>query len=273
MKLAFVTCVQLGLSCMEAIYDAGGELVQAFTLKDDCSINKSGRVFIDKFCEEHSIDLFKLNHINDKEVIDIIKKKEIDWLFIIGWSQIAGRRLLNTPLRGVLGMHPTLLPTGRGRAAIPWAIIKGLQETGVTLFKLDEGVDTGPILDQQVIKLDETIDAMKLYDFVDSAHISLMRKAIPNILQDTVQMSTQDESKATEWPGRKPEDGLIDLKGSVDDAHRLIRAVTKPYPGAFVFINCEKYIIWQAQKVSGVTSNLCLEFRDGVLECLAWEKA
>ena len=272
MKLAFVTCVQLGLSCMEAIYDAGGELVQAFTLKDHRAVNKSGRVYIDKFCEEYSIDLFKLNHVNDQEVIDIIKEKEIDWLFIIGWSQIAGSELLNAPHRGVLGMHPTLLPIGRGRAAIPWSIIKGLKETGVSLFKLDEGVDTGPILDQQIIKLDDTIDAMKLYNFVDRAHISLMRKAIPNILQDTIQMSIQDESKATEWSGRKPEDGLIDLKGSVDDAHRLIRAVTKPYPGAFIFINCEKHIIWQAKKVSRVTSNLCLEFRDGILECQSWEK-
>ena len=272
MKLAFVTCVQLGLSCMEAIYDAGGELVQAFTLKDDRAVNKSGRVYIDKFCEEHSIDLFKLNHVNDKEVIDIIKEKEIDWLFIIGWSQIAGKELLHTPRRGVLGMHPTLLPRGRGRAAIPWAIIKGLEETGVSLFKLDEGVDTGPILDQQVIKLNDTIDAKKLYDLVNHAHISLMRKAIPNILQDTIQMSIQDESKATEWAGRKPEDGVIDLKGSVENAHRLVRAVTKPYPGAFVFIDGEKYLIWQAQKVSRVTKNLCLEFRDGILECLSWDK-
>lgn len=273
MKLAFVTCVQLGLSCMEAIYESGGELVQAFTLKDDRAVNKSGRVYIDKFCEEHAIDLFKLNHVNDKEVLDIIKEKEIDWLFIIGWSQIAGRELLNTPKRGVLGMHPTLLPIGRGRAAIPWAIIKGLEKTGVTLFKLDEGVDTGPILDQQVIELNESIDAMKLYNLVDRAHILLMNKVIPNILQDSVEMFVQDEDKATEWHGRKPEDGLIDLNGSVEDAHRLIRAVTQPYPGAFVFIDSEKYIIWQARKVSNLTSKLCLEFSDGILECLAWEKA
>lgn len=273
MKLAFVTCVQLGLSCMEAIYEAGGELVQAFTLKDVRATNKSGRVYIDKFCEEHEIDLFKLNHVNDQEVIDIIKEKEIDWLFIIGWSQIAGKELLNAPKKGVLGMHPTLLPIGRGRAAIPWAIIKGLEQTGVTLFKLDDGVDTGPILDQQIIELDETTDAMKLYDLVDSAHILLMKKVIPNILQDSVDMSVQDESKATEWHGRKPEDGLIDLNASVEDAHRLIRAVTKPYPGAFIIINNEKHIIWQARKVSKVTADFCLEFPDGILECVSWEKA
>ncbi|KGJ94237.1 formyltransferase family protein [Thalassotalea sp. ND16A] len=272
MKLAFVTCVQLGLSCMEALYEAGGELVQAFTLEDDRAVNKSGRVYIDKFCKEHSIDLFKLNHVNDQEVINIIKEKEIDWLFIIGWSQIAGKELLDAPKKGVLGMHPTLLPVGRGRAAIPWAIIKGLEETGVTLFKLDEGVDTGPILDQQVIKLDDEMDSSKLYDLVDHAHIQLMSKVTPHILQDTVEMKVQDESKATEWYGRKPEDGAIDLNGSVVDADRLIRAVTSPYPGAFTFIDNEKYVIWRAQKVDKPTSNLCLEFSDGVLECLNWEK-
>lgn len=272
MKLAFVTCVQLGLSCMEAIYEAGGHLVQAFTLKDERAVNKSGRVYIDKFCEEHSVDLYKLDHINDQEVLDIIKEKEIDWLFIIGWSQIACSELLEIPKKGVLGMHPTLLPTGRGRAAIPWAIIKGLKETGVTLFKLDAGVDTGPVLAQEVISLHESIDATKLYQLVDAAHVQLIKRVMPDILKDTVKLAIQDESLATEWPGRKPDDGLIDLNGSVTAADRLIRGLTNPYPGAFVFINNEKHIIWKAKKVSRLTSNLCLEFPDGILECLSWEK-
>ena len=143
MKFGFVTCVELGLSCMEEIYAAGGELDLAITLHDDRAINKSGRVYLDDFCGARGIDLVKVRHINDSEAIEAIRSREIDWLFIIGWSQIAGPQVLAAPTHGVHGIHPTLLPEGRGRAPIPWAILKGLKETGVTLFKLDEGVDTG----------------------------------------------------------------------------------------------------------------------------------
>lgn len=270
MKLGFVTCVQLGLSCMEALYKAGGELCVAMTLKDERAKEKSGRVYIDDFCNNKGIDLYKIKHINNDEVVGLIEKYELDWLFIIGWSQIANKRLLDSPSKGVLGMHPTLLPNGRGRAAIPWAIIKGLDKTGVTLFKLDEGVDTGPVLSQFEIPLSSQITSTQLYQQVDVAHVELMKKVIPKILQDSVKLQIQDESKATTWLGRKPEDGELDLKGSVYDAEKLVRAVTKPYPGAFVQIDAVKYIIWKAQIVNEETKNFCIKFSDGFLECIEW---
>src|SRR6266496_1733341 len=145
MRFGFVTCVQLGLACMEEIYAAGGCLDLAITLRDELAQTKSGRIYLDKFCEERRIDLVKIKHVNDSQSIGAIKEKGLDWLFIIGWSQIAGPLVLDAPKRGVLGIHPTLLPAGRGRAPIPWAILKGLKQTGVTLFKLDAGIDTGPI--------------------------------------------------------------------------------------------------------------------------------
>ncbi|MGI2104665.1 formyltransferase family protein [Shewanella frigidimarina] len=271
MKLGFVTCVQLGLSCMEAIYDAGGKLQVAITLKDEKAKSKSGRVFLDKFCQSKSIELVKIDHINDDNVIDVIKKYDLDWLFIIGWSQIAKKRLLDTPKLGVLGMHPTLLPKGRGRASIPWAIIKGLDETGVTLFKLDEGVDTGAILSQHKIPLNDSTTSTELYQLVSDAHSNLMKSIIPNILSGNVNLQEQDNAAATVWEGRTPKDGEIDLKDSIVNAERLVRATTKPYPGAFVMREGKKYIIWKAQVVKKYTDGLCLEFKDGFLECLEWE--
>ena len=133
MRFGFVTCVELGLSCMQAIYDAGGHLDLAITLPDDRAVSKSGRVYLDTFCNAHAIPLIKSPNINDETVISAVREHEIDWLFIIGWSQIAHAEILAAPTRGALGMHPTLLPEGRGRAAIPWAILKGLHQTGQTL--------------------------------------------------------------------------------------------------------------------------------------------
>lgn len=268
-KLGFVTCVQLGLSCMAALYESGGTLDLAITLNDDQAKQKSGRVYLDDFCQQHNIPLVKSSHVNNQDVMQAIQEADLDWLFIIGWSQIASLELLQTPKQGVLGMHPTLLPQGRGRAAIPWAIIKGLEKTGVTLFKLDEGVDTGPILAQLEIPLHDKIDATDLYQQVDEAHVNLMKQVIQDIYTDKVQLQEQDDSLATEWPGRKPEDGEINLQGSVQDAEKLVRALTSPYPGAFFYQDTQKTIIHKATVVTAkpdaVQSNSYLEFKDGYL--------
>lgn len=272
MKFGFVTCVQLGLSCMEAIYDAGGDLALAVSLTDDKAVSKSGRVFLDQFCRDHDIPLVKSPHVNDDQVVAAITQAEIDWLFIIGWSQIAGAKVLAAPRLGVFGMHPTLLPEGRGRAAIPWAILKNLQKTGVTLFEMDEGVDSGPIALQVEIPIDLNTDATELYKYVDLAHVQVIREAIPKILSGELILREQDNAKATVWPGRKPEEGEIDLAGSVHDAHRLIRAVTRPYPGAFFYQDSVKIVVWSARVVAFSESDKSvgnkaerLEFSDGVL--------
>lgn len=272
MKFGFVTCVQLGLSCMEAIYEVGGKLALAVTLLDDKAVGKSGRVYLDEFCAKHDIPLLKIAHVNDPEVISAITGAEIDWLFIIGWSQIAGPALLGAPRLGVLGMHPTLLPVGRGRAAIPWAILKGLQKTGVTLFKMDHGVDTGPIALQIEIPIDSATDATALYKEVNLAHVKIIHEVIPRIISGGLTLRAQNDEEATVWPGRKPADGEIDLSGSVHDAQRLIRAVTRPYPGAYFYKDLSKVVVWSARVANCCESDNCsesklsrLEFRDGAL--------
>lgn len=247
MRMAFATCVQLGLSCIEEIYRIGGKLDLLITLKDEKAKNKSGRIYLDDFSNKHNIPLLKINNINDREVINALKEYEIDWLFIIGWSQIAKKEVLETPKCGCIGMHPTLLPQGRGRAAIPWAILKDLKETGVTMFKLDEGVDTGDIIGQGVIKLDERITATELYRKVNDMHITLISKYWDDIANNNIKLTKQNEAEATVWPGRKPEDGEIFNSMTMDEADRLVRAVTRPYPGAFYRDGDRTIRIWSAK--------------------------
>jgi methionyl-tRNA formyltransferase len=276
MRFGFVTCVQLGLSCMEAIYEAGGRLDLALTLMDDQAVAKSGRVYLDDFCARHGVPLVKARNVNNEDSLAAIEAAELDWLFIVGWSQIARERVLAAPRVGVVGMHPTLLPQGRGRASIPWAILKRLEKTGVTLFKLDTGVDTGEILDQVEIPLRPDTDARELYAAVDAAHVSLMKAAFPKLVEGTIAPRRQDESRASEWPGRKPEDGRIDLAGSAADAECLVRAVTRPYPGAFFEKDGRRIVVWKASIAGSgeeCGSDLCLTFSDGRLRCQEWEDA
>jgi methionyl-tRNA formyltransferase len=267
-RAGFVTCVQLGLSCMEEIYRVGGRLDLAVTLPDEKARQKSGRVYLDEFCAAHSIPLLKVAHIDDGACAQAVHDASLDWLFIIGWSQIAGPELLAAPRRGAIGMHPTLLPEGRGRAAIPWAILKGLPETGVTMFQMDAGVDTGPVLAQQRLPLAPAETATTLYARVNEAHRALIANAWPALAAGSIQARPQDDSKATVWPGRKPEDGAIAGCMSVAEVDRLVRAVTRPYPGAF--LDCDggvRITVWSGRPVDPVTTppgpQLVIRCKDG----------
>lgn len=229
---------------MEELYSAGGKLHLIITLPDDKSPKKSGRIYVDTFASLHGIPVIKANHVNDPEVTKALKDFNIDWLFIIGWSQIASANVLNAVNQGCIGAHPTLLPQGRGRAAIPWAILKGLTKTGVTFFKLDEGVDTGSIVGVQEILVDNQETATSLYEKVNMAHTVLFNQVYFQILSSSLTFMEQDNSRATYWPGRTPKDGQILPQMKPEDVHTLVRATTRPYPGAFYVSGDKKIIVW-----------------------------
>jgi methionyl-tRNA formyltransferase len=279
MRVGFVTCVQLGLSCMEAIYEAGGELKFAGTLLDSQAPTKSGRVYLDDFCDARGIPLAKFRNVNDPDAVDAIREAQLDWLMIVGWSQIARQAVLEVPRRGVLGIHPSLLPIGRGRAAVPWAILLELGETGVSLFKLDGGVDTGPILAQVRLPLAPRETATALYQRVNDAHRLLILRNWSHITSGQVTFTSQDPSFATVWQGRTPEQGRLDRSMSVAEADRLVRAVTRPYPGAFIDIDGRRLRIWSAHPADSPAAGeneaevLNLAFREGdlVVVDFQWE--
>jgi len=265
MRYGFVTCVRLGRACIEEILGSGNAIHMMMTLKDDRSRRKSGRIYLDDLAAEHRIPLHKIDHINDPAAVTALRDADLDWLFIVGWSQIANAEVLSSVRRGVLGMHPTLLPEGRGRASIPWAILKQLDQTGVSLFRLVEGVDTGPVLAQQVIAIDADETAGRLYSKVISAHLDLLRDIWHGLDDGTVEEILQDESKATVWPGRRPEDGeILPESMSVGDVDRLVRATGKPYPGAFIARPDGSVLrVWSGAPSFGEPSAVEIQLTDG----------
>ena len=261
---------------MEEIYRVGGRLDLVVTLRDDLATRKSGRVYLEDFCRTHGIDLVKIRHINDPDALAAVREAALDWLFIIGWSQIAGPEVLQLPREGVLGMHPTLLPQGRGRAAIPWAILKGLPETGVTLFQLDEGVDTGPIIARKVLPIASVETATTLYERMADGHRSLIGRVWPDLLSGNVERRIQDESRATIWPGRTPADGEITPEMTVAEVERLVRATTPPYPGAFWKSGSEVIRIWAGRPGNGLTAAAGayrVRLVDGVYDAINYVRA
>lgn len=275
-RIGFVTCVELGRMCIEQVLAIGGEFALFVTLKDETAPNKSGRIYLDNVAQLSGTPLLKVHHINDPVSVHAIRDANLDWLFIVGWSQVANASVLSAVRKGALGIHPTLLPEGRGRASIPWAILKRLPETGVTLFKLDEGVDTGPILAQERIALSSDETATRLYDRIGAVHKLLMRNVWDKLLSNRIKPIPQNGESGSYWPARRPQDGRITLSMNVSEVDCLVRATTRPYPGAFFDCARNRLRIWsgRAQKSAPTDGGPMLQLVDGIYIPLEyqWER-
>lgn len=247
MRIGFVTAVKLGLACLEEIERLGGRLDLLITLEDDTATKKSGRVQLDDYALRTGVPLHKTRHINERSTIEAILQAELDYLLVIGWSQLLAPAIFPLVKQSLLGMHPTLLPEGRGRAPIPWTILKGLKRSGVSMFELRPEVDSGDIMAAESFEVASNETATTLYEKASKAHVALIQKTWPQLTSGTLQGQPQDETKATLWPQRRPEDGEITEHMSLEEIDRLVRATTHPYPGAFLVVDGKKIIIWSGK--------------------------
>lgn len=128
-----------------------------------------------------------------------------------------------------------------------WAIINGEPKTGITFFKLADGVDNGPIVGQRETPIADDDTIATLYNRIENLGVELIMEYLPSIAARNVKLTVQDESKRRIFPQRSPEDGLIDWTKSSQEIYNFIRAQTKPYPGAFTFWKGEKLTIWESR--------------------------
>jgi methionyl-tRNA formyltransferase len=143
---------------------------------------------------------------------------------------------LRIPRNGALNLHGSLLPKYRGRAPVNWAIIKGESETGATLHHMTDKPDAGDIVDQMAIPILPDDRGLDVYRKVTCAAETVLDRTLPALCAGTARRIPQDPSRGSYYPGRKPEDGIIDWRGGAQAIHNLIRAVAPPYPGAFTAV-------------------------------------
>lgn len=172
-----------------------------------------------------------------------------DLLLVLGWYYIIPHEARESVPLGCAGIHASLLPKYRGGAPIPWAIINGEITTGVTLFYMGDGIDDGDIIAQKDFAIEDADNCVTAYEKATQSSIQILREYLPLIATGTAPRTPQDHSQATYFPLRKPEDGLIDWSWSAKRIHNFIRAQTRPYPGAFTYIQGKKVVIWDADIV------------------------
>lgn len=185
---------------------------------------------------------------NAPEVLEAIRSITPDLVLVIGWSQICKPAFLEAACDRVLGYHPAPLPRLRGRGVIPWTILAGEPITAGTLFRMDAGVDSGPIVAQRFMHVAPDETAASLYDRHMESLALLLREALAQCAAGDWDGTRQDERFAT-WAARRiPEDGRIDWRRPAREIWTLVRAVGRPYPGAFTTNGgVERLTVWAAE--------------------------
>jgi methionyl-tRNA formyltransferase len=250
MRLVWVSFDVMGRDCLAAAAEAGAEVAAVVTLPGPIDPNRSGQCSFDGIAAELGARLIETADVNAPNTISAIREADPDLIFVVGWSQLVMDEFIGLPRHGVFGMHPTLLPRHRGRAAIPWAILSGLAKTGVTLFQIGDGTaDSGPLVGQVEVPVDPHETATTLYEKVTAAHLELVREYVPRLIDGSAERIPQDTRRASAWPKRTPADGIIDWETRAPYLYDWVRAQTRPYPGAFTYLGDEKVVVWRARPV------------------------
>jgi methionyl-tRNA formyltransferase len=243
MRIVLVGAVEGSKVALDSLIRAATPPSLVVTLPAEAAHRHSDFVDLGGLALAAGSDVFYTSDINSPATIDAIGATEPDLCLVIGWSQICRERFRSIARLGNLGFHPAPLPRLRGRAVIPWTILLDERTTGSTLFWLDDGIDSGPILLQRLfpVAVDET--ARSLYAKHTSALAQMLPEAVSLVKSGVAPHVRQDDQQATYCAKRTAADGMIDWKEPACSVLRLIRAVGDPYPGAFTFQGDVKLVI------------------------------
>ena len=248
MKTILIGAVTTTRRVLETMVEVNFPISYVFSLDDAVSENVSDYDPVFKTAEKFNVPYKKFNKINDEENVKIIKEIEPDYIFVIGLSQLVKDEIINAAKKGVVGFHPAPLPKYRGRATNVWQQLLGVKESAVSVFFIDDGIDSGDILAQEPYYIGDNDYCQDVLDKIDEAAIVAMRKVLIGLRDNTLVPVKQNDEEATYTLKRSPEDGLIDWNQSIRDIHLLIRAISRPYPGAFsMYDGKSKIVIYKAE--------------------------
>ena len=254
MNILFIGAVTFSARALETVIALGGHVVGVCTLKNSS--------FHADFCDlgaiagAHDIPLHYAEDINGPESVAWIARCKPDVIFCFGWSRLLKAPILDLAPLGVVGFHPAALPANRGRHPLVWALVLGLKETASTFFFMDGGADSGDILSQQAIPIDDADDAGSLYAKVMAVAAGQIADFLPKLAAGDYPRLKQDDGLANLWRKRGKADGLIDWRMSAQGIHNLVRGLARPYVGAHFEHNQAEYKVWKSQIVEDAPANI-----------------
>jgi len=212
----------------------------------------AGYMDLRPFLEEKGITYTVANKYSFKsdEDRENISALGLDILLCMGWQRLIPEWFLESLSIGAFGMHGSSkpLPHGRGRSPMNWSLIQGKQIFYTHLFKYQPGVDDGEIAGVQTFDITEHDTCLTLHFKNTLAMIRLCAKTLPGLMDGSAKLEPQPKEGVSFYPKRTPEDGIIHWEDSSQEIYNLVRAVTRPFPGAFSYLDDEKnnkVMIWE----------------------------
>ncbi|MGY1932404.1 methionyl-tRNA formyltransferase [Nocardia gipuzkoensis] len=222
-----------GRKTLQALIDSEHEVVLAVT--HPASEQSYKAIFsdsVEELAREHGIPVH-LTERADAETIDLVKRVEPDVIVVNSWYTWMPAELYNLPPHGTLNLHDSLLPKFTGFSPVLWALISGASETGLTVHRMDEGLDTGDILVQRSIPIGPTDTGTELVMRGMELIPGALGEALAALDSGTAVWRSQNKTERTYFHKRSERDSRIDWTWQAEDLERFVRALSAPYPRAF----------------------------------------
>lgn len=251
MKIIYMGTPDFAVAPLEAILKAGHE-VTAVVTQPDRQKGRGREVQYSPVKEcalSYGIPVLQPLKIKEKDAVEELRKYPADIFVVAAFGQLLSEEILNMPRLGCINIHASLLPAYRGAAPIQWCVINGEEKTGVTIMQMAKGMDTGDILLQKEVVLDEKETGGSLFDRLMETGAELIMEVLPKIEAGELTPVVQKEELAT-YAGKITKDmGNIDFAKSAVTIERLIRGLN-PWPSAFTHYKGKILKIWEADVVS-----------------------
>ncbi len=251
MKIIYMGTPDFAVAPLEAILKAGHE-VTAVVTQPDRQKGRGREVQYSPVKEcalSYGIPVLQPLKIKEKDAVEELRKYPADIFVVAAFGQLLSEEILNMPRLGCINIHASLLPAYRGAAPIQWCVINGEEKTGVTIMQMAKGMDTGDILLQKEVVLDEKETGGSLFDRLMETGAELIVEVLPKIEAGELTPVVQKEELAT-YAGKITKDmGNIDFAKSAVTIERLIRGLN-PWPSAFTHYKGKILKIWEADVVS-----------------------
>jgi methionyl-tRNA formyltransferase len=252
MRVIFMGTPSLAVPILRAVHESNHEVIGVVTQPDRPRGRgrKVGVSPVKELAMGLRLPIIQPETAKDEVFITQVKRMSPDLIVVAAYGRILTRDLLDIPRLGCINVHASLLPKYRGAAPIQWAIVNGEEKTGITIIKMDEGMDTGDILFAQEVEIRDDDTAQGLHDTLAQVGANLIIMAMDQLNRGTLRPIPQDHREATYAPLLKKEDGLIDWSRDARDIFNRIRGFN-PWPGAFTYLKGLRLKIFSGKIIAG----------------------
>lgn len=247
---------EVGYSCLSLLFNKGVNVIGVFTHKDDPAEEQWFRS-VEALARKNNVPVYTPDRVEELEWLAVMRDElRPDIIFSFYYRYLIPMGILGIASAGAYNMHGSLLPLYRGRAPVNWAVLNGEHKTGATLHHMTEEADAGDVVDQQEVSIGPSDSAAVVMERVRNAAELVLARQLEALLNGKASSVPQDHGRASVYGGRKPADGRINWNDSAVNIFNLIRAVTKPFPGAFSDeVNAgRRLLIWWAEPLPGQAS-------------------